>query len=64
MDENNTKILKSGTQMKQLQQHSNLWITLQLHAAYSGSICLRHTFHHLAATKVTNSVEEVFVIPI
>ncbi|EFX86157.1 hypothetical protein DAPPUDRAFT_97988 [Daphnia pulex] len=32
-------------------QHSYFWITLQPHAAYNGSICLRHTFHHLAATR-------------
>ena len=35
----------------QLQQHSNFWIKLQPHAPYNGSICLRHTFHHLAATR-------------
>ncbi len=34
MNENdNTQILKSGTQMEQLQQHSNFWITPQPHAA-------------------------------
>jgi hypothetical protein len=35
----------------QLQQHSNFWITLQPHAAYNGSFCVHHTFHHLAATR-------------
>jgi hypothetical protein len=52
------KNLKSGTQMEQLCYNSiaisgpsYFWITLQPHAAYNGSICLRHTFHHLAATR-------------
>jgi hypothetical protein len=42
----------SGTTAQQFQvQHGYFWITLQPHAAYNGSICLCHTFHHLAATR-------------
>jgi hypothetical protein len=46
MDENdNTKILKSGTQMEQL---SNFSITATACCIQWFNICLCHTFHHLA----------------
>jgi hypothetical protein len=48
----------------QLQQHSNFWITLQPHAAYNGSICLRHTFHLRLQQGNRQRLRSVVVIPI
>jgi hypothetical protein len=67
MDENdNTKILKSGTQMKQLSFNSTA--TSGLHCNHMLHTMVQYmSLSHLSlfgCNKETNSVEEVFVIPI
>jgi hypothetical protein len=66
MDENdNTTILKSGTQMEQLSYNSTatsgLHCDRMLHTMFSLS-----SSHHspFGCNKVTTSVKEVFVIPV